>query len=70
MAILAAIADRIDTGLDSPETSRALVVFNRTEQPLSGVAVFRASMSWPRDMPLPPVVVTTRAAPSCRRSAT
>ncbi len=50
-------ADRINTGTDSPDTSRALVLFNRTCQPVSGVAVFRASMSWPRDVPLPPVVV-------------
>lgn len=58
MSDLAAIAERIHTGLDSPETSRALVVFNQTEQSVSGVAVFHASMSWPRDLPLPPVVVT------------
>ena len=51
-------ADRVNTGLNSPDTSRALVVFNLTEQPISGVAVFRASMSWPRATPLPPVLVT------------
>lgn len=51
------IAERINTGTENPETSRALAVFNLTPQPQSGVAVFRASMSWPRDMPLPPVVV-------------
>ena len=56
---LAAIADRIYTGFDDPETSRALIVFNRTDQPVSGIAVFRAVMSWPRDLPLPPVVVTS-----------
>lgn len=52
------IAERINTGTGNPDTSRALVVFNLTPQPQSGVAVFRASMSWPRDVPLPPVVVT------------
>ena len=52
------LAERIHTGTENPETSRALVVFNSTSQPLSGVAVFRASMSWPRDVPLPPVAVT------------
>lgn len=52
------LADRLNTGTDSPDTSRALVVFNLTPQPLSGVAVFHASMSWPQGVPLPPVVVT------------
>lgn len=56
-ADLQAIAGRIDTGADSPDTSRALVVFNLTDAPLGGVAVFRASMSWPLHTPLPPVVV-------------
>ncbi len=51
-ADLQTIAERISTGTDSPETSRALVVFNSISQPLSGIAVFRASMSWPRDVPL------------------
>ena len=55
---LQSIAERINTGTDSPDTSRALVVFNLTPQPQSGVAVFRASMAWLRDMPLPPVIVT------------
>jgi hypothetical protein len=53
-----ALAKRIDTGEDSPDTSRAFVVFNLTDLPLSGVAVFQAIMSWPRDTPLPPVAVT------------
>jgi len=52
------IADRINTGTENPDTSRALVVFNSTLQILSGVAVFRASMAWPHDVPLPPVSVT------------
>lgn len=52
------LADRIDTGLDCPETSRALVVFNLTEGILSGVAVFSASMSWSSGTLLPPVLVT------------
>jgi len=55
---LKTLADRINTGLDSPETSRALVVFNLTNVPLSGVAVFDASMAWPTALPFPPVVVT------------
>ena len=55
---LHSIAERIHTGTDSPDTSRALVVFNLTPQPQSGVAVFRASMAWPQGAPLPPVVVT------------
>lgn len=55
---LRALAERINTGADNPETSRALVVFNQTASPLSGVAVFDASMSWPVGVPLPPVVVT------------
>ena len=53
-----AITERINTGTENPDTSRALVVFNPTSHPLSGVAVFRASMAWPRDVPLPPVVMT------------
>lgn len=53
-----AIAERINTGTENPDTSRALVVFNSTSQTLSGVAVFRASMAWPQDVPLPPVFVT------------
>ena len=58
---LHAIAERINTGTENPDTSRALVVFNSTSQSLSGVAVFRAAMSWPRDVPLPPVVITDNA---------
>ena len=67
------IAERINTGTENPETSRALVVFNLISQPQSGIAVFRASMSWPRDVPLPPVVVTDGdglAAPSALREMT
>lgn len=55
---LRAPAERINTGADNPETSRALVVFNQTDAPLSGVAEFQASMSWPVGVPLPPVIVT------------
>ena len=58
MTDLAAIAERINTGLADPDISRALVVFNQTEQPISGVAVFRAAMSWSRSLSLPPVSVT------------
>ena len=61
MPELHTIAERINTGTDSPETSRALVVFNSTSRTLSGVAVFRVSMAWPRDVPLPPVSVTGAA---------
>ncbi len=72
MSDLAAIAERIHTGMDSPESSRALVVFNQTEQSLSGVAVFHAAMSWPRGVPLPPVVVTDEGntVPSAVRDMT
>ena len=55
---LQSLADRINTGLDNPENSRALVVFNQTDQSQSGTAVFRASMSWPLNLPFPPVAVT------------
>ena len=55
---LQSIADCINTGCDSPDTSRALVVFNMTDKLLNGVAVFRASMAWPRDVLLPPVTLT------------
>ena len=51
------IAERINTGTENPDTSRALIVFNLTSTPQSGVAVFQASMSWPKDVPLPPVVI-------------
>ena len=56
-AALRAVAERVNTGAADPETSRALVVFNRTDRPLAGTAVFRADMAWPRDTPLPPVVI-------------
>lgn len=52
------IAERINTGTEDPETSRALVVFNSSSQALSGVAVFRASMAWSHKTPLPPVSIT------------
>ena len=55
---LQSLADNINTGLDNPETSRALVVFNQMHLSQSGTAVFRASMSWPLNLPLPPVAVT------------
>lgn len=63
---LAVIAERVNTGVDAPETSRALVVFNLTDLPVSGVAVFRAAMSWFLDLPLPPVTVMDegRAVPA------
>jgi len=70
---LQAFADRINTGTENPDTSRALVVVNLTPQPQSGVAVFRASMSWPRDVPLPPVIITDRdglPVPSALREMT
>ena len=72
MSQLAETAERVNTGLDDPETSRALVVFNLTDQPIGGVAVFRAAMSWPRALPLPPVVVTDerRVVPSVVRDMT
>jgi hypothetical protein len=71
--LLSALVHRIDTGTDSLDMSRALVVFNLTPQSQSGVAVFRASMSWPRDVPLPPVVITdsdVRPVPSAIRDMT
>jgi hypothetical protein len=60
---LQSITDCINTGTDGPDTSRALVVFNQTALPLSGVAVFRAAMSWPRGVPLPPVAVMDEDKP-------
>jgi hypothetical protein len=51
------LAERIDTGLDDPEISRALVVFNGMEQPQSGIALFQADMSWPRAVAFPSVIV-------------
>jgi hypothetical protein len=53
-----ALAKRINTGTDNPETSRALVVFNTTGEPLGGVAVFEASMTWPVNDLMPFVAVT------------
>ena len=72
MSDLAGIAERIHTGLDAPENSRALVVFNQSDQPLDGSAVFHASMSWPRGVPLPPVVVTNegKTVPAAIREMT
>ncbi len=57
MPNLQLIADHINTGTENPDTSRALVAFNLTPLPFSGIAVFRASMAWPREMPLPPVSI-------------
>lgn len=70
MPDLQPIAERINTGTENPDTSRALVVFNSTHQTLSGIAVFRASMAWPVETPLPPVSVTDaggRIVPSAVR---
>ena len=61
MPDLQSITERINTGTENPETSRALVVFNSISSALSGVALFRASMAWLRDVPLPPVSVTDAA---------
>lgn len=52
-----AVAACIDTGTADADTSRALVVFNVTDQPLGGFAVFHADMSWPKGTPLPTVSV-------------
>lgn len=51
------VAERINTGTSAPDTSRALVVFNLTDEPIAGPAVFHAFMSWPVGTPLPPVAV-------------
>jgi len=40
------IASRIDTGTTNPDSSRALIVFNTTSEPLSGIAVFHVDMPW------------------------
>ncbi|MCW3061816.1 MAG: hypothetical protein JWQ02_3637 [Capsulimonas sp.] len=56
--VLRQTAENIDTGLDAPETSRALVVFNATDEALSGNAVYHAQMSWKRGAELPPIAVT------------
>jgi hypothetical protein len=58
MPDFAALVARIDTGTDNAETSRALVVFNTTEETVSGVAVFEASMTWPVNDLVPFVAVT------------
>lgn len=55
---LHSLADRINTGTDDQDASRGLVVFNLTDSPLSGVAVFHASMSWPQGVLLPPILIT------------
>ena len=55
---LQALAARIDTGTAHADTSRALVVFNDTDAPISGVAVYFASMPWPLQELVPPVSVT------------
>ena len=51
-------AVRIDTGTAKPETTRALVVFNITDEPLSGAAMFEASMAWPVNELMPFIAVT------------
>ena len=64
---LQAIADRINTGTENSDASRALVVFNLTNNPLSGVAVFHADMSWQAGKPLLPVVVRDKRGPVASR---
>ena len=56
--VLRHMAENIDTGLDSPETSRALVVFNETDEAQGGMAIYHAEMSWRRGATLPPIAVT------------
>jgi hypothetical protein len=55
---LQATAARINTGTENPDTSRALVVFNSSDQPLSGVAVYEASMTWPINHNVPFVAIS------------
>lgn len=55
---LQSYAERVNTGTMDAETSRALVVFNETDAPVSGVAVYFASMPWPLQELVPPVSVT------------
>lgn len=57
---LAALAERIHTGLNDPESSRALIVFNSSGEEYSGVAIFHADMAWPVGVSLPPIVVRER----------
>ncbi|BDI32243.1 hypothetical protein CCAX7_42940 [Capsulimonas corticalis] len=59
--LLRQTAEKVDTGTEASETSRAFVVFNTTRAPLTGTAVFHAEMSWPRGADLPPIAVTEMA---------
>lgn len=58
MPNLQEIVKRINTGEADPETSRALVVFNETNAPITGVAVFEAEISWPLNDLLPFIAVS------------
>ncbi len=55
---LQATAARINTGTENPETSRALVVFNSTDEAQSGVVVYEASMTWPTNHLVPFIAVS------------
>jgi hypothetical protein len=56
------ISEAIDTGLDHPETSRALIVFNTSGEPLVGLLVFHVEMPWRVGHDLPPLQATNLAS--------
>jgi hypothetical protein len=61
------LAKAVATGFSDPATSRALVVFNITTQPIAGVVVFQVEMPWRADRRFPPLrvsnLVTGKTAP-------
>jgi hypothetical protein len=55
------IAEAIDTGLGAIETSRALVVFNKSQSTLAGSIVFPVDMPWRIGREFPPVRIVHQA---------
>lgn len=67
------IASQIDTGTENFDNSRALIVFNSTDKPVSGIACFHVDMPWRRDKILPAIDIyhfLTNQATRCRYSLT
>ncbi len=67
-SVLQEFAERIDTGNDNPDRSRALIIFNFSDKPLEGLVLFSVDMPWTDTDELPPVRVckfgSEEAAPS------
>jgi hypothetical protein len=70
-SILKSIADQINTGACDIDVARALVVFNVSDEEITGIAGFAAEIGWLANDPLPAISISEldgNSIPSAMRS--